>query len=166
MELEKAEAPISVTLVKPAAIHTPFPEHAKTYLKEEPALPAPLYAPEVVAETILHCAETPVRDVYAGGKAKLDALQGALLPQLTDWFMETFFFDKQKSPRPANRGDDALYRPTTGLRERGRYAAGRVRESSLYTKASLHPLVTGAVVVAAGLAVAALLGGAATGRRG
>jgi short-subunit dehydrogenase len=166
MELEAAAAPISVTLVKPAAVHTPFPEHAKTYLTEEPALPAPLYAPEVVAETILHCAENPVRDVYAGGKAKLDAVQGALAPRLTDWIMETFFIDKQKSPRPANRADDALYRPTTGLRERGSYAAGRVFESSAYTKASLHPVLTAAVIVGTGLAAAALFGGVRNGRRG
>jgi short-subunit dehydrogenase len=161
MELEEAEAPISVTLVKPAAINTPFPEHGKNYMDEEPALPTPMYAPEVVAEVILHCAETPVRDVYAGGSAKFDAVQGALAPRLTDWLMETLFFVKQKSGRPPHRADDALDAPTTGLRERGSYA-GPVRESSVYTKASLHPaLTTGLLLVGAGLAAAAVAGGAA-----
>jgi hypothetical protein len=41
MELEKARIPASVTLVKPTAIATPFPEHAKNYLEQEPALPPP-----------------------------------------------------------------------------------------------------------------------------
>src|SRR5437763_134593 len=43
MELEKAKDPISVTLVKPSATDTPFPQHAKTYLEEEPKLPTPIY---------------------------------------------------------------------------------------------------------------------------
>src|SRR5438105_1674600 len=73
MELEKAGAPVSVTLVKPTAINTPFPEHARNYMDEEPALPPPLYAPDAVAEAILHCAEKPERDVYVGAPAKRHA---------------------------------------------------------------------------------------------
>lgn len=165
MELEEAGVPVSVTLVKPTAIQTPFPEHAKNYLEQEPALPPPMYAPEVVAETILHCAETPVRDVFAGGPAELHSVMGAVAPRLTDWLMETFFFKKQKSGRPPDHSDDALYRPTTGLMERGR-SPGRVRETSLYTRASLHPVLTGALVLGAGLAAATALSVvAAEGRR-
>jgi NAD(P)-dependent dehydrogenase (short-subunit alcohol dehydrogenase family) len=164
MELEQARAPVSVTLIKPTAIDTPFAEHAQNYLDQEPALPPPMYAPEVVAEVILHCAETPQRDVFAGGPAKVHSLMGAIAPRLTDWLMERSYFEKQKSGRPPNHADDALYRPTTGLRERGR-SPGRVRESSLYTRASLHPVLTGALTVGAGLAVAALLGQAVSGGR-
>ena len=46
----------------------------------------------------------------------------------------------------------ALHTPGGGLRERGDYE-GMVRDS-VYTRASMHPLVTGAVVVGAGLLVA------------
>ncbi len=162
MELEKAKLPVSVTLVKPTAIDTPFPEHAKTYLEQEPALPPPMYAPEVVAEVILHCAQTPERDVYAGGPAKQHSLMGAVAPRLTDYLMELIYFVKQKSGRPADHSDDALYAPTTGLQERGQ-SPGTVRESSLYTRASLHPLLTGALVLGAGLAVVALVGAASSG---
>lgn len=156
MELEEAGLPISVSLVKPTAIDTPFPEHAKTYLKEEPALPTPLYAPEVVAEAILHCAEVPTRDVYAGGPARAHSLMGTIAPRLMDVMMEKSFVKKQKSGRPANRADDALYAPTTGLRERGAYC-GHVRERSFYTRASLHPVAAGALAVGAGLAMAAIV---------
>ena len=48
MELEEEGAPISVTLVKPQ----PVP---------------PVYAPEVVADVILHAAQQPIREVIAGG---------------------------------------------------------------------------------------------------
>ena len=53
MELEHDGAPISVTLIKPAAIDTPYTEHAKNYLPVEPQNPPPVYAPDVVAEAIL-----------------------------------------------------------------------------------------------------------------
>lgn len=164
MELEEAGYPISVSLIKPTAIHTPFPEHAKTYLEDEPQLPPPMYAPELVAEAILHCAETPERDVYVGGSAKRHSLMGFFAPRLTDWMMEKMFVQKQKSGRPPNYSDDALYQPTTGLRERGKQG-GKVHETSLYTKASLHPLVTGALVVGAGLATAAIVREASDGSR-
>src|SRR5689334_17832029 len=71
MELEHDRMPISVTLVKPSAINTPYPEHARSYLEDgAPALPPPMYQPEVVARAILTCAEKPVRDVVVGGAGR------------------------------------------------------------------------------------------------
>lgn len=153
MELEADGAPISVTLVKPSATDTPFAEHAKNYMAEEPALPAPIYAPEIVADVILHCAETPVRDMYAGGAAKIHAWQEKFMPRVTDWLMERTLIPKMKSGRPANRSDDALERPTTGLRERGE-SPGRRRESSLYVRAAKHSMLTTLLAVGGGLVVA------------
>jgi len=49
MELEKDEAPVSVTLIKPTAIDTPYTEHARNYMDVEPKHPPPVYAPKVVA---------------------------------------------------------------------------------------------------------------------
>ncbi len=155
MELEHDGLPIAVTLIKPYSIDTPYAEHAKNYLANEPTFPLPVYAPEVVAETILHCAQYPTRDVYAGGGGKVLATVGGLAPRLTDKLMETLF-DMQLSERPEqDRTDNSLYAPTTGLKERG----GRstyVAESSLYTQVSLHPLLTGAALAATGLTLASL----------
>ncbi len=156
MELEEAGAPISLTLIKPAAIDTPYPQHAKNYMDEEPSLPAPVYAPEVVAEAILHCAENPERDVFAGGGGKMLSALGHYAPRLADKIMETAFVKQQKTGRPARRRRDALHAPTFGLKERGKYE-GHVAESSLYTKASLHPTVAAALVVGAGVTIAALV---------
>ena len=50
MELEDEGAPISVTLIKPSAIDTPYKHHAKNYMDVEPDNPPPVYAPEVVGE--------------------------------------------------------------------------------------------------------------------
>src|SRR5207237_3691332 len=59
MELEEQGAPVSVTLIQPTSINTPFPRHAKNYMEAEATLPPPVYAPDVVADAILHCAENP-----------------------------------------------------------------------------------------------------------
>jgi len=157
MELEKAGDPVSVTLVKPGATDTPFPQHARNYLDQEPTLPKPVYAPEVVAEVILHCAETPERDMFAGASAKMHSLQGGLMPRVVDKFMEATFFRKQKSGNPPNHMDDALYTPSTGLQQRGN-AQGHVRESSLYTQASMHPMMTLLALAGTGVALAAMFG--------
>ena len=157
MELEEAGAPISVSLVKPAAIDTPYRQHARNYLPETPDNPPPVYAPEVVAEAILHCAEHAVREVFAGGGAKVMSALGYFAPRLLDTFMEWTMVKLQQTGRPAStQPDDALFhpQPASGLRERGGHP-GHVLESSLYTRASLHPLVTGGFFALAGLAAVA-----------
>ena len=117
----------------------------------EPQNPPPVYAPETVAEAILHCAENPERDLYVGGGGKVLAEAGRLAPRLTDKLMEVAMFDVQKSdrPKPINRRD-SLYAPSKGGEERGDYP-GHVAESSVYTKASLHPLITGSLIAGLGL---------------
>ena len=71
MELRQDKAPVSVTLVKPAGINTPYPEHAKNYTSQELTLPPPVYAPEEVAHAVLFAAEHPKRDIFVGGGSKL-----------------------------------------------------------------------------------------------
>jgi short-subunit dehydrogenase len=158
MELEEEAAPVSVTLIKPSAIDTPYREHAKNYMPVEPLNPPPVYAPETVAEAILHCAEHPERDVFVGAGGKALSVAGKYAPRLTDTIMEATLFDIQKSesPSPASRRD-GLFSPLSKLEERGGYP-GHVAESSLYTKASLHPLIAGALIAGAGAALVAWLG--------
>ena len=158
MEIEEAQCPISVTLVKPSAIDTPYPEHAKNYLPEKPNNPPPVYSPDVVAKTILHCAAHPQRDVFVGSGGKALALGEKYAPRLLDKLMEATMFKQQQTgiPKELNQRD-GLFGPNDGGFERGDYR-GHVIKSSIYTKASLHPLMTGAVIAAAGLAMAALMG--------
>jgi len=152
MELEEEGAPISVTLIKPSAIDTPYTKHAKNLMPVEPQNPPPVYAPETVAEAILHCAENPERDLYVGGGGAMLAQAGHHAPRLTDKLMEAAMFDVQKSdrPKPANRRD-SLYAPTKDGEERGNYP-GHVAESSIYTKAKLHPVIAGSLIAGLGFA--------------
>jgi len=156
MELEHDGVPISVTLIKPGAIDTPYAEHAKNYLPNEPKNPPPAYAPEVVAEAILHCAQHPVRDVFAGGGGKMISMLGHWAPRLTDMMMERSMFAIQQSDQAdQDRHDNGLYSSARGLQERGGRAP-YVSESSLYTQASLHPMVTAAVTAVAGAVLVSL----------
>jgi hypothetical protein len=103
MELEKEKAPVVVTLVKPGATNTPFPEHAKNYLDREPTLPPPVYAPQIAASAILHCAVHPERDLFAGTSAKIHSLEETFLPRMTDFVMQGSLFDKTKSDQVRGR---------------------------------------------------------------
>jgi NAD(P)-dependent dehydrogenase (short-subunit alcohol dehydrogenase family) len=152
MELEEEGVPISVTLVKPASIDTPFFEKARTYLGVEPQPVPPVYAPEVVSEVILEAARRPIRELIAGGSgAKLSAAR--FTPRLADLYMERWTFDAQRTDKPANGRPDNLYAPVADDGgERGRNWSGHTRRSSLYTRAFLRPRA--AAVVGAGLALA------------
>jgi short-subunit dehydrogenase len=152
LELEEEGAPISVTLIKPSSIDTPYTRHAKNLLPVEPQNPPPVYAPDLVAEAILHCAEHPERDLYVGGGGKVLAEARHIAPRLTDKMMEAMMFDMQQSDRqtPKDR-QDSLYAPIADGEERGGYR-GHVAESSVYTKAAKHPLITASVIAGLGLA--------------
>jgi short-subunit dehydrogenase len=88
MELRHEGAPVSVTLVQPAAIDTPYPEHAMNYLGVEPKHTAPVYAPEIVAEAILACAESPHRNLRVGGAAKMFTTMEKVAPSIGDRFKD------------------------------------------------------------------------------
>jgi short-subunit dehydrogenase len=156
MEVEEAGYPISITLIKPSAINTPYVEHAKNYLNDEPSNPPPVYAPDTVAQAILFAAEHPQRDIFVGVGGKMMSSMGKIAPRLTDLFMERTMFRQQHSGRPPRRIPNGLHEPGRGLMERGAYD-GHVMESSLYTRATQHPLMTGLILGAAGAAVAALV---------
>jgi len=155
MELEEDSAPISVTLIKPSAIDTPYFQHAKNYMAVEPKPPAPVYAPEVVANAVLRAAEHPIRDITIGGGGRLISALGTAMPRLTDFYMERSMFDAQRSDTPATERTGNLYAPAAeGGKERGEYR-GHVMKSSAYTRAVLSP---GKALLAAGLGLAVFAG--------
>jgi NAD(P)-dependent dehydrogenase (short-subunit alcohol dehydrogenase family) len=162
MELEHDGAPISVTLIKPSAIDTPFFEHARSHL-DSPGIrnPPPAYDPSLVARAILHAAETPKRTIVVGFGGYAISIMGARFPRLTDFVMEAAGFQAQTTdlPTPARRRDN-LYAPREDGMEHSGLPGGR-RETSVYLEAQLHPLVTAAAVAG----VAAAIGGILAARR-
>jgi short-subunit dehydrogenase len=163
METEAAGYPISITLVKPAAIDTPFPQHARNYTGREPKLPPPVYRPEEVAHAILHAAAHPRRDIYVGGGGKAMTAIGKYAPRALDWFGERRAIGQQLRDEPPRNPEGALYRPGRDGRARGDHP-GHVMKTSLYTRAALHP--GAAMLGLVGLAAAAAwLAGARPARR-
>jgi NAD(P)-dependent dehydrogenase (short-subunit alcohol dehydrogenase family) len=146
MELEAEGAPISVSLVKPSSIDTPFFQKARTYLGVEPQPMPPVYAPEIVARAILSCAQRPRRDLITGGMGKLLELS-VLAPRAIDRYMERTQFASQQTDQPVAEGrKDNLYQPVEhDGGERGSTWKGRTRMRSAYTSASMRRGITGRI---------------------
>ncbi|OUJ74619.1 SDR family oxidoreductase [Hymenobacter crusticola] len=150
IELEEEKAPVSVTLIKPSAINTPFPQHAKNYMDKEPKLPPPVYQPEEVAVAILHAAAHPERDIYIGGGGKMMSSLNKNVPSFMDFVNEKVTMKLQARDEAPRNPAGSLHQPSYDGHVRGDHP-GYVMSKSLYTRATIHPVL-------AGVAMAAVLG--------
>jgi NAD(P)-dependent dehydrogenase (short-subunit alcohol dehydrogenase family) len=153
MELEHDRLPITVTLVKPASINTPFVDHARNYMPGAPTFPPPVYAPDVVARAILKCAERRIREITVGGGGRMITAFGRLAPRTTDALMERTLFESQQDKSRAVPPVDSLYRPARDGRASGPYD-GHVMQSSLYTRAVMSDVTRALPFIAAGAILA------------
>ncbi|HEX2100845.1 MAG TPA: SDR family oxidoreductase [Candidatus Synoicihabitans sp.] len=156
MELEEDQAPISVTLIKPAAIDTPYPQHARNYTNQEPSLPPPVYAPEEVAKAILFAATHAKRDIFVGSGGRAMSWMNRIAPRAMDRVGERILSRQQLRNEPPREPEGALHRAGVGGHTRGDYP-GYVMRRSFYTRASMHPMVTGALLGAVGVAAVTLM---------
>jgi hypothetical protein len=113
-----------------------------------------VYAPEVVAETILRCAEKRIREITVGGGGRMMTVMGMVAPRTTDIYMESAMFEQQKDPDRPRRQAGSLYAPKADGRTEGPYR-GHVMHSSVYTRAMLSDVGRALPFIAAGLAIAA-----------
>ena len=152
-ELKAEGAPVSVTLIQPAAIGTPFALHARNYSEMEAKLPPPVYAPEDVAKTILLAAEHPRRALHVGGAGKIMGMGSRLLPGLVDTtskvMVSSQYKDKLKVQRP-----DSLWQAGVDGSVRGDQKSIR---PSTYTAAILHPAIAASLVGAVAVGLGLLL---------
>jgi len=111
VEIEDIDkAPVTITLIQPTAVDTPFPQHAKNYMDREPKLPTPMIAPEKVAEAILKAATEGGRDVKVGSMAKLNTAVAKVAPALGDK-MSAMQADRQQEDAPPRNPEGTLYQP-------------------------------------------------------
>lgn len=109
MELEADEAPVSVTLIQPTAVDTPYPEHAANYLDQEPKLPTPMIEPDKVAAAILDAATSPTKDIRVGAMSKLNTTLAKLIPPLGQ-AMAKMQLGRQQRNEPPHTREGTLYR--------------------------------------------------------
>lgn len=146
MELEEADAPVSVTLIKPNGIDTPYPEHARNKLGEPARIPPVVYDPDLVARAILFAAENRKRELTVGGGGYLITKLGNLAPGMTDKVMELIGYPSQTTETPPRQGTaDNLFKP----RRDGDTHSNRdmyVRKQSLALEAQMRPWAAAALV--------------------
>lgn len=154
-ELESAGKPISVTLIKPHGIDTPYPEHARNKLDRPGRVPPVVYDPELVAKAICFAAAHPKRDLTVGGQGLLlEAMSGAM-PWMMDRVIERFFnTEAQTIDTPPEPGAaDNLFEPREDGRERSNQPI-YVRKQSLALEAQMRPWTAAALVGGLGAAAA------------
>ena len=163
-ETEAKREPISLSLIKPAAINTLFMEHARNLIGASGTRnPPPAYDPHLVARAILHACEHPVRDLVVGGSGGLSlVIANRVAPRLMDLAFATLGKPTQTSTDPGDPARrDNLYEPRDDGAERSSLRPF-TRKTSLALEAQLHPFATAATVASIG---AVLLGAAASRRR-
>jgi short-subunit dehydrogenase len=118
IELDLQRLPVSVTLVRPTATDTPFPQHARNYMPREPKLPAPRIAPSRVADAILDAAANPVRDIKVGLMARLHTALWRFAPAVAHRAAK-LQANRQQYDEPPRQPDGGLYRPAAEGRIHG-----------------------------------------------
>lgn len=149
MELHADGADVSVTLVKPAAIATPYMEHARSYMDSRGTRnPPPSYHPDLVARAVAHACTHDQRDIYVGGGGLAVSVMSTVAPTLTDHVMELLGKLLQTSgspPRPGMR--DNLDHAARGGEETSGIPSVHPRRTSLLLESQLHPGVAAAAAV-------------------
>ena len=162
-EIGHDRLPISLTLIKPAAMHTPIAEHARNRFDSPGTrLPPPVYDPHLVARAIAHACTHRIRDITvggAGGGALVLANRAA--PHLVDFMTARIgraVLTTRQPPREERR--DNLYEPREDLAEEGTIDVFK-RRTSLALEAQLRPVSTAATaaLVLGGLASVTLAAG-------
>jgi short-subunit dehydrogenase len=158
MELMREDAPVALSLVKPAAVDTPYNKHARNITGYAAHNPQPVYATPIVADVILWCATHPVREITVGGGGRLIASFYSALPGIAEPLLARFapmlMRDKRGEYHPY---EDGLWDPADdGLEEEVHYPM--VRNFSALAEIRKHPgVAAGVVAILAGVGLATLL---------
>jgi short-subunit dehydrogenase len=120
VEIEDVDkSPVSITLIQPTAVDTPYPEHAKNYMDSEPKLPDPMIDPMQVAEAILKAATEGGRDVKVGAMAVMNTALAKVMPSLSDRMSAKQVSRQQRDEAP-RQPEGTLYEAGNSGRTHGR----------------------------------------------
>jgi short-subunit dehydrogenase len=112
VEIEQVDrSPISITLIQPTAVNTPFPQHARNYMAHEPKLPTPMIEAQKVADAILDATMKPTHHTKVGLMAKVNTAVSNLMPGMADK-MSAKQVGRQQYDEPPRHPDGTLYQPS------------------------------------------------------
>lgn len=158
LELLHDHAPVSLTLIRPSGIHTPFGQHARNYLDKASQVPPPVYHPNLVAEAVLYAAQHPMREITVGGSGWAMTWLTRLFPRLADRLFTHMYYRAAVADRPPRAGDSALFE-AGGQGEALGDQRGHIRRMSFYTRHQISPwMKVGCAVAAVALTVGAVKG--------
>jgi short-subunit dehydrogenase len=119
IELDADDAPVSVTLIQPTAVDTPYPEHAGNYLSQEPKLPSPMIEAEKVASAILDAATSPTRATKVGAMSVINTTMAKIMPAVGAAMAKMQIGRQQRNEPPHSRAG-TLYQAGESGRIKGR----------------------------------------------
>jgi len=154
IEMLGAKSGLSVTLIKPSAIGTPFTEHGRNITGYEARLPRPIYAPELVADAIIDAAQHRRRAVTVGAGGKLQVLGAVMFPSIFDRLATSMRDKLLYKDRPVPMEEGNLYKPHgDDGRTEGRQHG---RRFSTFAAARRHPKALLGLLALAGVGGAGL----------
>jgi short-subunit dehydrogenase len=115
------KAPVSITLIQPTAVDTPFDEHGRNYMDKEANLPKPQLDPQDVADAILKAAVKPTRDIRVGSMSKINTFVAKNLPGVADRMTAKQIPDLQRD-EPPKHPEGTLHVPGESGRTHGDHA--------------------------------------------
>ena len=119
IEVERLDkAPVSVTLIQPTAVDTPFDQHGKNYQDQEADLPSPMIDPPKVADAILKAATSPTPNIKVGMMSKVNTFVAKNAPSLGER-MAAKQVDQLHRDEPATDREGALHRASEDGRVHG-----------------------------------------------
>lgn len=128
VEIEEVDkAPVSITLIQPTAVDTPFPQHARNYMNQEAKLPTPQIDPQKVADAILKAATSHQRDVKVGAGAVFNTTLGKIAPGLGDK-ISAKQADRQQYNEPPRNPEGTLFKAGEGGQIHGSGGKGEDQE--------------------------------------
>jgi NAD(P)-dependent dehydrogenase (short-subunit alcohol dehydrogenase family) len=138
VEQQKHGTGVDVSLVLPGAINTPQFDRDRQKIGKQPQPVPPIYQPEPYADAVMHCAESPIRELPVSWGAQKLLWGQKLSPHAGDWMLRRMGWKSQHTDEPKPLGSpDNLFETLPGdPGAHGRFD-GRSRSSTLWTQLRL-----------------------------
>jgi short-subunit dehydrogenase len=127
IEVERIDkAPISITLIQPTAVDTPFDDHGRNLMDHAANLPTPMIDPQDVADAILKAAVKPTPNIKVGTMAKVNTFVAKNAPSVGERMAARQAPSFQRDDEPNTDPEGILNRSSedagTAGQKRGRHA--------------------------------------------